>query len=84
ESDGLNRLVLAAGLAWREVAILRSYAKYLRQAGIAFSQDYMERALSAYPAIARLTVDLFLARFDPALGDAASDARKQALDKIEG
>ncbi len=68
ESDGLNRLVLGAGLAWREVAILRSYAKYLRQAGIAFSQEYMERALSAYPAIARLMADLFLARFDPGPG----------------
>ncbi|HEX9329858.1 MAG TPA: hypothetical protein VF915_25240, partial [Reyranella sp.] len=69
ESDGLNRLVLAAGFSWREVAILRGYAKYLRQAGIAFSQDYMERALCAYPAIARLMVDLFLARFDPDLGE---------------
>ncbi|HZX88353.1 MAG TPA: NAD-glutamate dehydrogenase domain-containing protein, partial [Reyranella sp.] len=83
ESDGLNRLVLGAGLAWREVAILRTYAKYLRQAGIAFSQDYMERVLSSYPAIARLAVDLFLARFDPVLGEAASDARKQKLDALE-
>lgn len=83
ESDGLNRLVLGAGLAWREVAILRTYAKYLRQAGIAFSQDYMERVLSSYPAIARLVIDLFLARFDPALGEAASDVRQQKLDPIE-
>ena len=83
ESDGLNRLVLGAGLAWREVAILRTYAKYLRQAGIAFSQDYMERVLSSYPAIARLAIDLFLARFDPALGEASSDARQQKLDPIE-
>ncbi len=83
ESDGLNRLVLGAGLAWREVAILRTYAKYLRQAGIAFSQDYMERVLSSYPAIARLVIDLFLARFDPVLGEAASDARKQKLEPLE-
>ena len=83
ESDGLNRLVLAAGLAWREVAILRTYAKYLRQAGIAFSQDYMERVLSSYPAIARLVIDLFLARFDPALGEATSDTRKRRLDRLE-
>src|SRR5829696_5995400 len=83
ESDGLNRLVLGAGLAWREVAILRTYAKYLRQAGIAFSQDYMERVLSSYPAIARLVIDLFLARFDPALGEAAADARKQKLEPLE-
>ena len=65
ENDGLNKLVLKAGLAWREVALLRAYAKYLRQAGIPFSQDYMERALVAYPAIARGTVELFEARFDP-------------------
>jgi glutamate dehydrogenase len=84
ESDGLNRLVLAAGFSWREVAILRGYAKYLRQAGIAFSQDYMERALCAYPAIARLMVDLFLARFDPALGEARSDVRAQKTKEIDG
>ena len=83
ESDGLNRLVLGAGLAWREVAILRAYAKYLRQAGIAFSQEYMERALSAYPAIARMMADLFMARFDPALGEASSDKRKERIDAIE-
>jgi glutamate dehydrogenase len=83
ESDGLNRLVLAAGFSWREVAILRGYAKYLRQAGIAFSQDYMERALCAYPAIARLMVDLFLARFDPELGEARSDARAQKTKEID-
>jgi glutamate dehydrogenase len=83
ENDGLNRLVLKAGFAWREVAILRAYAKYLRQAGIAFSQDYMERALSAYPAIARLTADLFLVRFDPALGDAQAEARREKGEQIE-
>ena len=83
ENDGLNRLVLGAGLAWREVALLRSYTKYLRQAGVPFSQDYMERTLAAYPTIARGLVDLFLARFDPALGEAQSDARKSRGEAIE-
>ncbi|CAN5582458.1 NAD-glutamate dehydrogenase [soil metagenome] len=83
ENDGLNRLVLGAGLAWREVAVLRAYAKYLRQTGIPFSQDYMERALVAYPAIARGTVDLFKARFDPALGEAQSAERTTRLGAIE-
>lgn len=83
ENDGLNRLVLRAGLAWREVAVLRAYAKYLRQAGIPFSQDYMERALVAWPGIARGTVELFAARFDPALGEAQSSARQARLEMIE-
>jgi glutamate dehydrogenase len=66
ENDGLNKLVLRAGLAWREVTVLRAYTKYLRQAGLPFSQDYMERALIAYPAIARGLIDTFYERFDPA------------------
>jgi glutamate dehydrogenase len=84
ENDGLNKLVLGAGLTWREVAVLRAYAKYLRQTGIPFSQDYMERALVAYPAIARGTVELFVARFDPALGAASSNERKQRIEAVEG
>ena len=83
ENDGLNRLVLRAGLGWREIAVLRSYAKYLRQAGIPFSQEYMERTLSAFPAIAHGIFDLFQARFDPALGDAGAEARTQRVAAVE-
>ena len=83
ENDGLNRLVLGASLSWREVALLRAYTKYLRQAGVPFSQDYMERTLAAYPAIAHGLVDLFLVRFDPALGAAQADARARGSQAIE-
>jgi glutamate dehydrogenase len=67
EVDNFNSLVLKAGLTWREVVVLRAYAKYLRQAGTVFSQDYMETTLLAYPAIASKLVALFAARFDPRL-----------------
>jgi glutamate dehydrogenase len=83
ENDGLNRLVLGAGLDWREVTIVRAYAKYLRQAGIPFSQEYMERALAAYPKVARGLVDLFVARFDPGLGEASSEDRARRVSAIE-
>ncbi len=53
ENDGFNRLVLRAGLAAREVTILRAYCKYLRQARIPFSQAYMERTLARNPEITR-------------------------------
>src|SRR6185312_13189691 len=66
ESDGLNRLVIGAGLAWRDVTILRTSAKYLRQAAIQFSQDYMEQALGRNPDIARLLVELFHTLNNPA------------------
>ncbi len=65
ENDGFNRLVLAARLNWREIAILRAYSKYLRQAGTTLSQAYMEETLVDHPRITRLLVRLFHTRFDP-------------------
>lgn len=66
ENDGFNRLVLGANLDWRQVTVLRAYCKYLLQTGVPFSQAYMEETLARYPVHARLLVDLFEARFDPA------------------
>ncbi len=90
EADGFNRLVLLAGLAWREIVLLRAFCKYLRQAGIPFSNAYMEDTLAHNPALARLIVELFLARFDPAHQEgaearaAALEARiEQALEAVE-
>ncbi len=65
ENDGLNGLVMGAGLTGREITILRAVGKYLRQAGIAFSDRYMERTLVGHPEIATLLVRLFEARFHP-------------------
>ncbi|HVT24624.1 MAG TPA: NAD-glutamate dehydrogenase [Rhizomicrobium sp.] len=65
ESDGFNRLVIGAGLAWRDVTILRMIAKYIRQAGFALSQDYLELALARNPDIAAMLVSLFHARNNP-------------------
>ncbi|HKY69613.1 MAG TPA: NAD-glutamate dehydrogenase, partial [Gammaproteobacteria bacterium] len=67
ESDGFNRLVLEAGLNWREVIIMRAYAKYLWQIGFSFSQAYIENTLADNAKIAKLLVDLFVLRFDPTL-----------------
>jgi glutamate dehydrogenase len=55
-----------ARLAAREIAVLRAYAKYLRQTGFNFSQAYIQAALAAQPLIARLLIELFKRRFDPA------------------
>ncbi|GAA0396464.1 NAD-glutamate dehydrogenase [Acrocarpospora corrugata] len=65
ENDGFNALVLAAGLTWEQAEILRTYAKYLRQAGATFSQDYIEKVLLGNVRLARLLVGLFEARLDP-------------------
>ncbi|NRG17144.1 NAD-glutamate dehydrogenase [Rhizobiales bacterium] len=69
ESDGYNALVLSAGLAWRDIAMLRALSRYLRQAGIRFSEDYMWGTLNRYADITRQLVELFHIRFDPAHDD---------------
>jgi glutamate dehydrogenase len=78
ENDGFNRLVLGAELTWREVALLRAIAKYLRQCGSTFSQTYMEEALAGNPDVARLLVELFRLRFEPPRGE-GTDAKVHGL-----
>jgi glutamate dehydrogenase len=70
EVDDFNRLVLRAGLTWREAAMLRAFAKYMRQTGTTFSQRYMEETLGNHPAVVRKLVELFRTRFDPERADA--------------
>jgi glutamate dehydrogenase len=77
EVDRFNELVFRAGLTWRQVVILRAYAKYLRQTGTVFSQEYMESTFASYPSIAAGLVMLFEARLDP-----ASPADQSTVDAI--
>ncbi|WP_028079829.1 NAD-glutamate dehydrogenase [Solimonas soli] len=90
ENDGLNRLVLLAGLDARQIVCLRTLTKYLIQTGLPYSQDYQERLLAEYAPVARLLVQLFETRFDPRLADEQrrfdeiklAQALDDALDKV--
>ncbi|SDT77353.1 NAD-glutamate dehydrogenase [Actinoplanes derwentensis] len=87
EVDGFNELVLLAGLTWRQVVVLRAYAKYLRQAGNVFSQRYLESTFTTYPEIAALLVRLFETRFSPALVVGETERSRRAAeirDEITG
>nr|QZD57732.1 NAD-glutamate dehydrogenase [Glycomyces sp. TRM65418] len=79
ESDRFNELVITAALTWRQVVVLRALAKYLRQCGFVFSQDFIASTLGAYPEIAGNLVRLFEARFDPRVG-ADRDAAVARID----
>jgi glutamate dehydrogenase len=84
ESDGFNRLVVAAGLDARDVTMIRAYAKYLRQTGFAFSQQYIEDTLARHGQLVTRLVQLFEARFNPGgrgIGRASHDrdAAQQVL-----
>ena len=75
EVDRFNELVMRAGLTWQQVTVLRSYAKYLRQAGFPYSQSHIETVVNDNPQTARALVELFEALFDPE--DAESGAGKK-------
>ena len=82
EPDGLNRLVLSAGLGRRQIAVLRLYNRYLRQASFPFSANYVEQAVVRHPEIARGLVDLFDTRLDPRRADLESgDDRAAAIER---
>jgi glutamate dehydrogenase len=82
ENDGFNRLTPGAALAADDVAILRAYAKYLKQAAFTFSQAYLEQTLAAHPAIAANLVALFHARFDPAAQAERAEAQARIGQEI--
>ena len=74
EVDGLNRLVLLAGLTARQIEVLRAYSRYLRQIGFPFSQQYIEATLARHASISRLLAALFSVRFNPVASDGSATA----------
>jgi glutamate dehydrogenase len=78
EIDRFNELVLRAGLTWQQVAVLRSYAKYLRQAGFPYSQSHIESVVNGNARTARSLIKLFEAVFDPAVAAPNSGTRPAA------
>jgi glutamate dehydrogenase len=84
EDDGFNALVLDAHLTWRQAMVLRAYAKYLRQTGSRFSQEYIEQVLAANITITRLLVRLFESRFDPHRLDGQTERSEAIAEEIRG
>ena len=79
ENDGLNGLIVSAGLTWRQVELLRCYVKHILQLGLPFSQAYMEDVLSSHAGLTKRLVELFETRFDPDIGKVK---RKRELSRI--
>ncbi|MEO1330653.1 MAG: NAD-glutamate dehydrogenase [Pseudomonadota bacterium] len=81
ENDGYNRLVTAAALSADQVAVIRAYARFLRQTGLGLSGAYLQETLARNPVITADLARLFEARFDPnAHQDAA--ARAAAAESV--
>jgi glutamate dehydrogenase len=83
ENDGFNRLVLGAGLNWRDTVMLRAYCKFLLQLRVPFSQDYMIESLVYNSHITRLLTELFHLRLDPARQSGNADRAATLTSSIE-
>lgn len=81
ESDRLGSLVLLARLTWRQVAILRMLAGYVRQASPSDDQVAITGALVGSPDIAALLVKLFETRFDPDRFDGEPNDERAAAEE---
>ena len=81
EDDGLNALVLSAGLDWREIALVRTLVKYAQQTGLPFSQGYIESLLCDHADFVAATLALFRARFEPG-GHGAGEAEAQQAQAL--
>jgi glutamate dehydrogenase len=77
-NDPFNRLILEAGLNWREAALLRAYCSYLRQIGTPFGMIYLAQTLARHSGIARDLALLFHRSFDPGMALPAPECIKQA------
>ena len=80
-NDRFNGLILAAGLDWRQAAVLRAYSSYYRQTGTPYSTIYVSEVLNKYAGIAAGLFALFDALFNPANGLSA-DQREAERARI--
>ncbi len=83
ENDGFNGLVIAAGLGWQQVVVLRALCKYLLQLGVPFSQSYMQSTLASNATITTRLVALFETRFNPAKNSKRDSQCQALLDQID-
>ncbi|WP_332102906.1 hypothetical protein [Kineobactrum salinum] len=82
ENDTFNRLLLGTRLSWREIALLRAYARYLRQLRFQYSVEYIAETMANQLEISAGIVELFLTRFSPVF-DGDDDWRSQREEAVE-
>jgi len=80
ENDSFNRLLLGAHLGWREVALLRAYARYMKQIRFGISESFIADTLCKYPDLASFIVRYFVTRFS--LVKTSVSTREKYLEKL--
>ncbi|WP_110655704.1 NAD-glutamate dehydrogenase [Salinicola halimionae] len=82
ENDSYNRLIIGADLDWRQVAVLRAYAHYMKQLRIGLSQAYIASTLAAHADITRGLTRLFTLRFSPETTKQRDEQCQACIDEL--
>lgn len=77
DDDKFNELVTTAEIVWKDAALLRAYAAYLKQIQFGYSVAYIAETLSSHRNLCRLLIQYFKQRFDPA----NSASERKSADK---
>ncbi len=65
ENDRFNRLLVTSYIGWREISVLRAYARYMRQIRVGNSQDLISDTLVNHKELVGTLLELFDVRFNP-------------------
>jgi glutamate dehydrogenase len=89
-SDGaLNTLILTAGLAWREVEVLRGLRNHLQQIRPHYNLETVNGVMLGNAGVAKALFRAFESKFDPAIAERGKAMREaeekiaQALDSVK-
>ena len=82
ENDAFNRLLLSSYMSWREIALLRTYARYMRQIRFSNSQTFISNTLVNHVNLTRILLEYFEVRFNPERfkSKGKSEAAQQKLE----
>ncbi|QBM17478.1 NAD-specific glutamate dehydrogenase [Marinobacter sp. JH2] len=82
ENDAFNRLMLTSYMGWREIALLRTYARYMRQIRFSNSQTFISNTLVNHVNLTNLLLEFFDVRFNPERYKSAAkcEAAQQKLE----
>lgn len=81
DNDVFNRLILGTQMNWREIFVLRAYARYMKQLKYNFSEGYIADTLGRHLELTCGIIELFMLRFDP--GAAVDDAERVAKKTLK-
>lgn len=89
KSDSLSKLVVLSAFNWQQVKLLKALTRYLHQTGFAYGKGYVQLTLIKHSSYTELLMDLFEARFNPAIHstDKATDIigkMHKYLDSVDG